>query len=39
MTNDELKKAAEAYLAREEHPVFRKEVEDLSELGNHSVRH
>lgn len=29
MTNEELKAAAEAYLAREAHPVFRKEVEDL----------
>jgi phosphoglucomutase len=29
MTNDELKTAAQAYLAREDHPVFKKEVEDL----------
>jgi len=29
MTNDELKRAAETYLAQEDHPVFRKEVEDL----------
>jgi phosphoglucomutase len=29
MTNEELKRAAETYLTREDHPVFRKEVEDL----------
>jgi len=34
MTNEELKKAAEAYLAREEHPVFKKEVEDLLKAQN-----
>lgn len=34
MTNDELKTAAEAYLAREDHPVFRKEVEDSLKSAN-----
>ncbi len=34
MSNDDLKKAAQAYLAREEHPKFRKEVEDLLQAGN-----
>jgi phosphoglucomutase len=34
MTNEELTQAAEAYLAREGHPVFRKEVEDLLKTAN-----
>ncbi len=34
MTNDELKTAAQAYLAREKHPQFRKEVEDALAAGN-----
>ena len=34
MTNDELKSAAQAYLAREEHPKFRQEVEDLLKAGS-----
>jgi phosphoglucomutase len=34
MTNDELKAAAQAYLARESHPKFRQEVEDLLKAGN-----
>jgi phosphoglucomutase len=34
MTNDELKTAAQAYLAREQHPKFRQEVEDLLKAGN-----
>ena len=34
MTNDQMKAAAETYLAREDHPVFRKEVEDLLKAGN-----
>lgn len=34
MTNDELKTAAQAYLAREQHPQFRKEVEDVLAAGN-----
>ncbi len=34
MTNDELKTAAETYLAREDHPVFRREVEDLLKAAN-----
>jgi phosphoglucomutase len=34
MTNDELKTAAQAYLAREENPKFRQEVDDLLQAGN-----
>jgi len=34
MTNEELKTAAETYLSREDHPVFRKEVEELLKTGN-----
>jgi len=34
MTNDELKTAAEAYLAREEHPFFKKDVEALLKAAN-----
>ena len=34
MTNDELRQAAQAYLAREVHPVFRTEVEELLKSGN-----
>ncbi len=34
MTNDELKQAAEAYLSKEEHPVFRQEVETLLRAAN-----
>jgi len=33
MTNDELRVAAETYLAREEHPRFRQEVEELLAAG------
>ena len=34
MTNEELKAAAQTYLAREEHPRFRQEVEDLLGVQN-----
>jgi len=34
MTNDELNAAAGAYLAREDHPVFKKEVEELLKAQN-----
>jgi phosphoglucomutase len=34
MTNDELKGAAQTYLGREDHPVFKKEVEDLLKAQN-----
>ena len=36
MTNEELRSAAEAYLAREDHPVFKKDVEDLLKAENWS---
>ncbi len=34
MTNEELRNAAQAYLAREDHPVFRKDVEDQLKAEN-----